>query len=115
MALRIRDIQHDPIANRVLEELKRRYTVAEEKDGLVLTIKTGEMKLVWNDLDDLHQWDFVHNQKIVKEIERLQAFAHNIDEERENWKRRALAGAFHFPQVPRGSLQRAPGPGTHCP
>jgi hypothetical protein len=91
MVLRIRDIQHDPIANRALEELKRRYTVAEEKDGLVLTIKTGNMKLFLNDLDDLHQWDFVHNQKIVKEIERLQAFAHKIDGQWENWKRRALS------------------------
>jgi hypothetical protein len=90
MALRLCDVQSDPIANRALAELRRRYTVAEEKSGLVLTKKTGNMKLFLNDLDDLHQWDFIHNQKMVKEIERLQAFSRKIDEHRENWKRRAL-------------------------
>jgi hypothetical protein len=90
MALRLCDVQRDPIANRALEELKRRYTVAEDKSGLVLTKKTGNMKLFLSDLDDLHQWDFIHNQKIVKEIERLQALSRKIDKHRENWKHRAL-------------------------
>ena len=90
MALTIHEVQHDPIANRALAELKRRYTVAEEKSGLVLTKKTGDMKLFLNDLDDLYQWDFIYNQKMVQEIERLQVFSRKIDEHRENWKRRAL-------------------------
>jgi hypothetical protein len=90
MALTLREVQHDPIANRALAQLKRRYSVAEEKSGLVLTKKTGKMKLFLNDLDDLHQWDFIHNQKMVQEIERLKVFSCKIDEHRENWKRRAL-------------------------
>jgi len=60
MALRLCDVQRDPIANRALDELTRRYTVAEEKRGLVLTQKSGNMKLFLNDLDDLLQWDFIH-------------------------------------------------------
>jgi hypothetical protein len=36
-----------------------------------------------NDLDDLHQWDFIHNQEMVKEIERLR-------KQRESWKVRAM-------------------------
>jgi hypothetical protein len=83
MALTLCDVRRDPIANRALEELTRRYTVAEEKSGLILTQKSGNMKLFLNDLGDLHQWDFIHNQK-------LRAFLRTIDEERENWKRRAL-------------------------
>jgi hypothetical protein len=83
MALTLRDAQCDPVANRALKELSRRYTVAEGKSGLVLTQKAGNMKLFLNALDDLHQWDFVHNQK-------LRAFLHTIDDERESWKRRAL-------------------------
>jgi hypothetical protein len=47
------------------------YTVAEEKSRLVLTKKAGDMKLFLHDLDDLHQLDFIHNQQMVKEIERL--------------------------------------------
>src|SRR5262249_3743857 len=89
------------IANRALEDLRRRYTVAEEKSGLVLTKKTGNMKLFLYELDDLHQWDFIHNQKMVKEIERLQDFARKIDEHRENWKRRALASEAKLAETDR--------------
>jgi hypothetical protein len=84
MALTLCEVLRDPVANRALEELARRYTVAEEKSGgLVLTEKTGNMKLFLNDLDDLHQLDFIHNQK-------LHALLRTIDEQRERWKRRAL-------------------------
>src|SRR6267154_1780364 len=68
MALSLCDVQRDPIANRALEELMHHYTVAEEKSGLALTKKAGNMKLFFYDLDDLHQWDFLHNQEMVKEI-----------------------------------------------
>jgi hypothetical protein len=64
-------------------ELRHRYTVAEEKGRLVLTEKAGNMKLVLNDLDDLHQWDFIHNQEMVKEIQRLR-------KQRASWKVRAM-------------------------
>jgi hypothetical protein len=83
MALRLGDVQCDPIADRALKELTHRYTVAEEKSGLVLTQKAGNMKLFLNNLDDLHQWDFSHNQEMVKENERLR-------QQRESWKVRAL-------------------------
>src|SRR6266851_3371107 len=83
MALTLCDVRCDPIANRALEELTRRYTVAEEKSGLVLTKKGGNMKLFLNELDDLHQWDFVRNQ-------RLRTFLRTVDDERESWKLRAL-------------------------
>src|SRR5262249_1359226 len=71
MALSLRDVRCDPIANRALNELMHHYTVAQEKSRLVLTKKTGDMKLFLNDLDDLYQWDFMRNQQMVKEIERL--------------------------------------------
>ena len=90
MALRLCDIQRDPIANRALNELMHHYTVAEEKSRLVLTKKAGNMKLFLNDLDDLHQLDFVHNQKMVKEIERLRVLLATIEQQRESWKVRAL-------------------------
>jgi hypothetical protein len=83
MALTLCDVRRDPIANRALEELTLRYTVAEEKSGLVLTLKEGNMKLFLTDLDDLHEWDFIRNQK-------LRALLPMIDEDREGWKRRAL-------------------------
>jgi hypothetical protein len=83
MALSLRDVRCDPIANRALNELMHHYTVAQEKSRLVLTKKTGEMKLFLNDLDDLHQWDFIHNQEMMKEHERLR-------QQRESWKVRAL-------------------------
>jgi hypothetical protein len=83
MALRLCDVQCDPIADRALKELAHRYTVAEEKSCLVLTGKAGNMKLFLNDLDDLHQWDFSHHQEMVKGNELLR-------EQRESWKVRAL-------------------------
>jgi hypothetical protein len=83
MALRLCDVQCDPIADRALRELTHRYTVAEEKSRLVLTEKAGNMKLFLNDLDDLHQWDFIHNQEMMKEHEQLR-------QQRESWKVRAL-------------------------
>jgi hypothetical protein len=48
------------------------------------------MKLFLHDLDDLHQLDFVHNQQMVKEIERLRVRSTAIEEQRESWKVRAL-------------------------
>jgi hypothetical protein len=68
MALSLRDVRCDPIANRALNELMHYYTVAQEKSRLVLTKKTGDMKLFLNDLDDLHQWDFMRNQQMVQII-----------------------------------------------
>src|SRR5438046_263220 len=71
MALSLRDVQRDPIANRALNELMQQYTVAEEKSGLLLIRKAADMKLFLYDLDDLHQMDFARNQQMVREIERL--------------------------------------------
>jgi len=62
------------------------YSVAEEKDGLVLTKKVGDMTLFLHDLDDLHQLDFVQNKQMVKEIEQLR----RRDQQLESWKIRAL-------------------------
>jgi hypothetical protein len=90
MALSLRDVRRDPVANRALEELMHHYTVAEEKSRLVLTKKAGDMKLFLHDLDDLHQLDFVHNQEMVKEIERLYVRSSTIEQQRESWKVRAL-------------------------
>ena len=45
MVLSLRDVRCDPIANRALNELMHHYTVAQEKSRLVLTKKTGDMKL----------------------------------------------------------------------
>ena len=90
MALSLGDIQRDPIANRALNELMHHYTVAEEKSRLVLTKKAGDMKLFLHDIDDLHQLDFVHNQQMVREIERLRVRSTTIDQQRKSWKVRAL-------------------------
>ncbi len=90
MALSLRDVRRDPVANRALEELMHHYTVAEEKSRLVLTKKAGDLKLFLHDLDDLHQSDFVHNQQMVKEIERLRVRSTAIEQQRESWKVRAL-------------------------
>jgi hypothetical protein len=90
MTLSLRDVQRDPIANRTLEELMHRYTLAEENSRLVLTAKTGNMKLFLQDLDDLYQLDFVHNQQMVREIERLREHSSTIDQQRESWRVRAL-------------------------
>jgi hypothetical protein len=56
MALSLRDVRRDPVANRALEELMHHYTVAEEKSRLVLTKKAGNMMLFLDGLDDLHHW-----------------------------------------------------------
>jgi hypothetical protein len=90
MALSLRDVRCDPIANRALNELMHHYTVAQEKSRLVLTKKTGDMKLFLNDLDDLHQWDFIRNQQMVKQIERLRVLLTTTNQHRESWKVRAL-------------------------
>ena len=90
MALSLHDVRCDPIANRALNELAQHYTVAQEKSRLVLTKKTGGMKLFLNDLGDLHQWDFMHNQQMVKEIERLHVLLTTTNQQRESWKVRAL-------------------------
>src|SRR5258706_86081 len=75
MALGLRDVRCDPIANRALEELVHDYTVAEEESRLVLTKKTGAMQLFLYDLDDLHQCEFIQHREILKEswseVERL--------------------------------------------
>ena len=83
MTLKLCDVRRDPVANRALEELTRRYSVAEGKGGLILTQRTGNMRLFVYELDDLYQWDFIWNL-------RLRQFLLAIDEQRENWKRRAL-------------------------
>jgi hypothetical protein len=90
MALSLQDVRRDPVANRALAELMHHYTLAEEKSRLVLTKKAGDMKLFLHDLDDLHQLDFVHNQQMVKEIERLRVLSTTLDQQRESWKIRAL-------------------------
>ena len=90
MTLRLGDVQRDTIANRALNQLMEDYTVAEEKSRLVLTKKAGDMKLFLHDIDDLHQVDFVHNQQMVREIERLRVRATTTDQQRESWKVRAL-------------------------
>src|SRR5881398_722542 len=90
MALSLRDVQRDPIANRALNELMQQYTVAEEKSGLLLIRKAADMKLFLYDLDDLHQLDFVRNQQMVREIDRLRVRSSTIDQQRESWKVRAL-------------------------
>ena len=90
MALSLRDVRRDPIANRALNALMHHYTVAEEKSRFVLTKTAGDMKLFFYELDDLHQLDFVHNQQMVREVERLRVRAITSDQQRESWKVRAL-------------------------
>jgi hypothetical protein len=92
MALSLRDVRRDPIATRALKDLMQEYTVAEEKIGLVLTKKTGNMKLFFYDLDDLHQWECVQNHRLVRENERLRVLLAKIRQQRESWKVRALTG-----------------------
>src|SRR5215475_6808919 len=99
MALRLRDVQRDPIANRALNELMHHYTVAEEKTRLVLTKAAGDMKLFLYELDDLHQLDFVHNQQMVREIARLRVrnngASQNVSDLRYSSLKRYLAKRFH--------------------
>ncbi len=97
MPLTLWDVKRDPIASRALEQLGDRYTVAEEKTGLVLTGKAGDMKLFLNELDDLHQWDFIHNQKTATENEKLRSFSQNL---------RYLAKQFHPDHAPGNGLEK---------
>ena len=90
MPLTLWDVQRDPIATRALEQLLDRYNVAEDKSGLILTQKAGDMKLFLSDLDDLHQWDFVQNQNMAKENEQLRALSQKLYQQRQSWKHRAL-------------------------
>lgn len=89
-ALSLRDARRDPIASRALDELMHEYAIAEEGSGLVLTKKSGELTLFLHDLDDLHQWDFVHHKERVKQLERLNAQLTKIKQQREGWKVHAL-------------------------
>ena len=68
------------------------YTVAEEKSGLVLTRKSGNMRLFFNELDDLHQWEFVQNKMMVRQTGRMRALLAKLCQQRESWKVRALMG-----------------------
>src|SRR5919198_6059293 len=90
MALRLDDVERDTIANRALNQLMDDYTVAEEKSRLVLTKKSGDIKLFLYELYDLHQLHFVRNQQMVREIERLRVLSTSLDQQRETWKLRAL-------------------------
>jgi len=72
-----------PSELRLLFKLRRRIEV-------VLTKKAGDMKLFLYDLDDLHQLDFIHNQQMAKEIERLRVLSTTTVQQRESWKVRAL-------------------------
>src|SRR5262245_8588462 len=60
--IRLCDVERDTIANRALNQLMHHYSIAEEKDRLVLTKKAGDMMLFLHDLDDLHQLDFVQKE-----------------------------------------------------
>ena len=75
MALRLADVQRDTIANRALSQLLGDYSVAEEKSRLVLTKKSGDLKLFLYELDDLHQLDFICNQQMVRDIEQLRVLS----------------------------------------
>jgi hypothetical protein len=45
---------------------------------------------VWQYLDDLHQWDFIHIQKMANDNERFRALLRTIHQQRDSWKIRAL-------------------------
>jgi hypothetical protein len=90
MPLTLWDVERDPIARRALDQLVERFTVAEEKSGLVLTNRSGEMKIFLRNLDDLHQWDFVQNKNMKKENVQLRAVSHTVHQQRQSWKHRAL-------------------------
>ena len=81
---RVLDVRRDPIAQRALTELMNDYTVAEEKSGLVLTRKSGNMRLFFNELDDLHQWEFVQHTMMVRQIVRLRALLTKFYQQRES-------------------------------
>ena len=90
MALRLGDVQRDTIANRALNRLMDGYTAAEENSRLVLTKKSGDIKLFFYELDDLHQLDFIYNQQTAREIEQLRVLSTTLEKQRESWKVRAL-------------------------
>ena len=90
MPLTLWDVERDPIAARALNQLVERFTVAEEKSGLVLTNKTGKMKIFLRNIDDLHQWDFVQNKNMKKENEQVRSLSLKLSQQRQSWKRRAL-------------------------
>src|SRR5215813_9377347 len=90
MALTLRDVRCDPIANRALAELMHDYTVAEEESRLVLTKKSGTMQLFLQALDDLHQWDFIQHRDMLNEREGLRERSVTLEQQRESWKVRAL-------------------------
>jgi hypothetical protein len=89
MTICLRDVQRDPIASRALNKLTHHYTVAE-KSRLVLTKTGGDIKLFLYDLEDLYQFDFVHNQQMVREIERLRRRSITVGQQWKSWKVRAL-------------------------
>jgi hypothetical protein len=86
MALSLRDVRRDPIANRGLEELMHDYTVAEEESRLVLTKKTSAMQLFLCDLDDLHQWEFIQHREMVRELKQWRTRSATLQEQQESWK-----------------------------
>jgi len=90
MSFSLADVQRDTIANRALNQLLEDYSVAEEKSRLVLTKKSGDLKLFLYELDDLHQLDFICNQQIMRDIEQLRVISTTLEEQRESWKVRAL-------------------------
>jgi hypothetical protein len=90
IGLTLRDVRCDPIANRALDLLMHEYTVSEEMSRLVLTKKTGDLKLFVHELDDLRQLDFIHNQAMVRQIERLRTLLTASHQQGERWKVRAL-------------------------
>jgi len=90
MPLTLWDVERGPIAARALNQLVDRFSVAEEKSGLVLTNKTGEMKIFLRNIDDLHQWDFVQNKNMKKENEQVRSLSLKLSQQRQSWKHRAL-------------------------
>ena len=90
MPLTLWDVECDPIAARALDQLVERFTVAEETSGLVLTNKTGEMKIFLRNLDDLHQWDFIQNKGMKKENDQLRSLFLKLFQKCQSWKHRAL-------------------------
>jgi hypothetical protein len=90
MSLSLADVQRDTIANRTLNQLLDDYSVAEEKSRLVLTKKSGDLKLFVYELDDLHQLDFISHHQMVRDMEQLRVLSTTLEEQRESWKVRAL-------------------------
>jgi hypothetical protein len=95
------DVRRDPVAYRALLELSRRYTIVESDTGLVLTLRTGDMKLFVHDLSDLHQWDFLCNM-------RLRKLFLATDEQQREWKHRALAAEKRLVELAANDAQFSP-------